>query len=420
MTRSRPPYRVPTMAEITAVPRNGLVVATTFAGGGGSSLGYRMAGFRVVYANEVVEEARAAYRANAAPDTVIDPRDVREVTGEQILDAVEAATGHRVLHVLDGSPPCQVFSTAGLRHKAWGKVMAHADGTVQASDDLFFEYARLVGEIRPLVFVAENVSGLVKGTSVGYFRRILRALREPGYRVEAKLLDAQWLGVPQARVRLVFVGVRDDLGLDPVFPSPLPYRYTIRDALPNLAGPGALRLQRGPKAPVRVASLDEPAPTIAAAGVANVREYQATLPGHMPALPEPVDGRDPETGFDIALRDRATGREWDRTPPGGKSDRYHLLKRPDPDRPSPTITATAARPGQAGVCHPTERRKFTLAELRRLCSFPDDYVLPGGKFTDGWARLGNAVPPLLMRAVAERIRDDVLGVIPAPGDGPAA
>jgi DNA (cytosine-5)-methyltransferase 1 len=216
------------MAEVAAAPLNGFTAVSTFSGCGGSSLGYRMAGFRVAWANEFVDAARDTYRANA-PATTLDGRDIRDVTGAEVLDAVGLSSGE--LDLLDGSPPCAAFSTAGKRQDGWGTVNSYSD-TAQRSDDLFFEYARLVGEIQPRVFVAENVSGLVKGSAKGYFKLILRALRAVGYRVEARLLNAAWLGVPQSRQRLFFIGVREDLNLPPVFPQPLPYRYTVREALP--------------------------------------------------------------------------------------------------------------------------------------------------------------------------------------------
>ncbi len=227
---AQPPYRVMSMREIDAMPHNGLDIVSTFSGCGGSCLGFRMAGYRALIACEFVEAARDTYRANN-PHTLIDPRDVREITGAEILDAIGKDIGE--IDVLEGSPPCSPFSTAGKRHEGWGKENIYSD-TVQRADDLFFEYARLVDELRPKVFVAENVSGLVKGSAKGYFKMILRALRDRGYRVEARLLNAQWLGVPQARERLIFVGVREDMKRDPVFPKPLPYRYTIRQAVPDM------------------------------------------------------------------------------------------------------------------------------------------------------------------------------------------
>lgn len=374
--RKKAAYRVPSMRQIGRIKPNGFHVASLFAGGGGSSLGYRLAGYKILYANEVVPEAAACYRANAAPGTVVDESNVRDLTGDVILDAVEAATGVRELSLLDGSPPCMSFSTAGKRQGSWGKTGQHTDGTFQVSDDLLLEHARLVGEVRPQTFIAENVTGLAKGVAVGYLQRWLAALRGHGYVVGARVLDFQWLGVPQARKRLIVIGVRDDLGLQPVYPEPLRYRYSVRDACPWLLRQGdnggfgkgsmratdlpsptfgaspqtgngkfppsqvvavgdGIRMQRGPKAPVSIASLDEPAPTLAAAGLSNVREYQATLP----------DG--------------------------------------------------------------TVRRQLTLAELRRLSSFPDDFVLTGTRL-EGWARLGNAVPPVGMSHIAAAVRDGVL------------
>ncbi len=112
--------------------------------------------------------------------------------------------------MLDGSPPCASFSTAGKREEGWGKVKLYSDAR-QRTDDLFFEYARILKGLQPKVFVAENVAGLVRGTAKGYFKLILAELKDCGYRVEARLLDARWLGVPQMRERVIFVGVRNDL-----------------------------------------------------------------------------------------------------------------------------------------------------------------------------------------------------------------
>ena len=161
-TAPKPAYSVPSMAAIRALPWNGLEVALTFAGAGGSSTGYRMAGYRVLYANEFIEAARDTYRANAASTTILDGRDIRTVKASDILKAIDRKAGE--LDVLDGSPPCSSFSTAGKREKGWNTVKKYSDGA-QRSDDLFYEFARLVEGIRPRVFVAENVSGLVKGTS---------------------------------------------------------------------------------------------------------------------------------------------------------------------------------------------------------------------------------------------------------------
>jgi DNA (cytosine-5)-methyltransferase 1 len=384
----KPPYKVPSMKEVAALPWNGLNVASLFSGCGGSSLGYRMAGFRVLYANEFVEAARDSYRANAAPYTVLDDRDIRTVTPESILSLIGLKPGE--LDLFDGSPPCASFSTAGKRAKGWGQEKKYSD-TVQRSDDLFFEFARLLRGIQPKTFVAENVSGLVKGVAKGYFLEILRELKAAGYKVEARMLDAQWLGVPQARQRLIFVGIREDLGLPPVHPEPLPYRYSIRDALPWLHA------------------------VEGAHGYDGHAYYSADRP--MATVPaERWGGLSVEAEADIGRF--AVGAEWDKLKPGGQSEKYFQLVRPDAGEPSPTITASGGTSSLAAVTHPTEKRKFSIAELRRICSFPDDFVLTG-TYAQQWERLGRAVPPLMMKAIAERIRDDVLARLPTASIPPA-
>ena len=258
----KPPYVVPSMAEIAAIPWNGYTVASTFSGCGGSSLGYRMAGFRVAWANEFVPAAQETYRANA-PETVLDCRDIRTVKADEILETINLKSGE--LDLFDGSPPCQAFSTAGQREKGWGKEKTYEHGAHQRNEELFDEYIRLLDGLQPRMFIAENVSGLVKGVAKGFFLRILAALKACGYRVVAKVLDAKWLGVPQSRPRVIFAGVRADFDEEPTHPSPLPYCYTVADALPHLihvasgrSGFGTGTLLRTRPAPAIVASLQAP------------------------------------------------------------------------------------------------------------------------------------------------------------------
>lgn len=244
------------MRDVDLTLPNGLDVVSTFSGCGGSCLGYRLAGYRVLWANEFIPAAQQTYRANF-PDTPLDERDIRDVLPEQILEAVGRARGD--IDLLDGSPPCASFSSSGNLARTWGSVKAYSD-TAQRVDDLFFEFVRILAGLQPRAFVAENVSGLVRGVAKGYFKEILRALVGAGYVVEARVLDSQWLGVPQRRRRLIFVGVRSDIGRAPVFPQPLPYRYSVRDVLPSVDH------VRGGGEAYRFVSSDEPAPTIIQSG----------------------------------------------------------------------------------------------------------------------------------------------------------
>lgn len=359
-TPVKPPYLVPTMTEIKALPWNGLTVASTFSGGGGSCTGYRMAGYKVLWANEFVPAAQATYRANH-PETHLDTRSIRDLSAADVLAACEMNVGD--LDLLDGSPPCQAFSLQGKRQRGWGVTNQHVDGSVQkASDDLFFEYARLVKGLQPRIFVAENVEGLTRGKAVGYFKWIMRELRACGYNVAAKILDAAWLGVPQSRKRVIFIGVRDDLNMRPEFPKPFSYQYTMRDALPHLNEKSRMTRQYGRRQQLVPVSLDRPSPTVLAHGIAGVWPTEALL-----HLTDPDTYIDPETRYSLVAGEWETTRHEDPKP-----------------------------------------RTFTLAELRALCSFPPDYVLTGN-YRERWARLGNAVPPLMIKAIAETLAHSLSG-----------
>lgn len=392
---TKPPYKVADTAEVMAVPSNGMKAISLFAGAGGSCLGYRMAGFDVVWASEFEPNAGDCHHANFS-DAILDRRDVRDVQPAEVLTALDLGVGE--LDVMDGSPPCQSFSTAGVRQAGWGKSMAHADGTTQRSDDLFFEYVRLLDGIQPRAFVAENVSGLVKGVAKGYFIEILRALKKCGYRVEARVLDAQWLGVPQMRKRVIFMGVRNDLERSPAFPAPLPYRYSIRNALPWLS---AVRYDTSGEFTKRDLNVDtEPVGTITISGGAAPSDPSTfQCQGAAPPEMDDASGTNGYAGLPSELRlPPSRERGYDGSP-------AYNFSVADADAPAPTITV--ASPGN-DLGHPHEKRKFTIAELRRLCSFPDDYVLLG-TYSQQWARLGNSVPPLMMKAVADVLRDRVLG-----------
>lgn len=386
MSQDKPIYSVPSMEEIRALPWNGFNAISTFSGTGGSSLGYRMAGFRVLWASEFIDAARDSYNANKAPYTIVDGRDIRNVTAEDILTAIKMQPGE--LDLFDGSPPCASFSTAGKRAKGWGKVKQYSD-KAQRTDDLFFEYTRLLRGLQPKTFVAENVSGLVKGVAKGCFIEIMRELKACGYRVACRVLDAQWLGVPQARQRTIFVGVREDLGLDPVHPKPLPYRYSVREALPWIEK--SVRDNRGAFGNGGEIT-DKPAPTV---------------------LADSVGTHWIEAETDISRY--AIGAEWERMgKPGTQSDKYRSLIRPNLEKPCNTITcppngtfSPTAPSGSASVVHPTEKRKFSIAELKRICAFPDDFILTG-TYAQQWERMGRAVPPVMMYHIAKTVRDEVL------------
>lgn len=380
---NKPFYRVPSMKEIESLPWNGYNVVSTFSGTGGSCLGYRMAGYKVRWANEFIPAAQECYKLNHA-DSILDTRDIRQVQPEDILQATGLGVGE--IDIFDGSPPCASFSTAGKREAGWGKVKDYSD-TKQRTDDLFFEYARLLRGLQPKVFVAENVSGLIKGTAKGYFLLILKELKDCGYNVKAKVLDAQWLGVPQMRQRLIFVGVRNDLGIEPAHPKPLAYQYSVRDALPWIVRQAIANnvYEDATAAPART--------VLSSTG----RRSSSTLPGEALGY---IEAESDISGY-------AIGAEWDNTPIGGGNNKFFSLRRAAINGSSHAVTAEGGNTSLASVTHPTEKRKFSIAELKRICAFPDDFQFVG-TYAQQWERMGRAVPPVMMMHIAKTVQTEIL------------
>ena len=179
-------------------------VISLFAGCGGSSLGYKQAGYKELLAIDFDKKAVETFRLNF-PEVPCWERNIREVESQEIMDFCEIEKGE--LDLLDGSPPCQGFSIAGKRR------------VNDSRNDLFKEFVRLVRELEPKVFVMENVSGLIQGKMKGIFIEIMGELKALPYQVKCKLMNAMYYGVPQSRKRLIWVGIRNDLNLQPRFPE---------------------------------------------------------------------------------------------------------------------------------------------------------------------------------------------------------
>jgi DNA (cytosine-5)-methyltransferase 1 len=367
-------YAPYTMAGVRVIPKNGYTVISTFSGCGGSSLGYKLAGFDVRCASEFDKEAADTYEANF-PGVPVLRKDIRETSGQELLDAAKLKPGE--LDVFDGSPPCCPFSTAGRRENGWGQIKNYS-GQKQRTDDLFWEYARILGELKPRVFVAENVSGLTMGTAVGFFNEILGLLRSKGYEVDWQLLDASHLGCPQKRERLFFIGFRSDLRIRPRFPELVPDSApTLREALQGL------------EAPVEDEAWEK--------GSAVAYLLRFLLPG-MTGTEVLQDIRDKRVPMP-SLEDGEFAAKWARKLPMG----YFGLVRLCWDGVPGTVMASNGSRGIAcSHIHPSEDRKLSIAELKRVCTFPDDFVLTGD-FVERWERLGRAIPPWVMRSVARKI-----------------
>lgn len=219
---------------------HGKKVFSCFACGGGSTMGYKLAGYEVLGCNEIDPKMMAAYIANHNPKySYLEPIQTFKLREDLPSELYE-------LDILDGSPPCSSFSMSGNREKDWGKDKKFREGQAkQELDTLFFDFIDLAKKLQPKVVVAENVKGLLMGNAKAYVRRIYKELDEAGYYVQHWLLDASTMGVPQRRERVFFIALRKDLAepfmeqkdmfmsklnLDLKFKdNPIPYGYIKTD-----------------------------------------------------------------------------------------------------------------------------------------------------------------------------------------------
>lgn len=178
-------------------------VFSTFSCGGGSTMGYKKAGFRVLGNVELDPAINAMYVKNHHPqyNYCMDLRDFNRI--EELPEDLYH------LDILDGSPPCSTFSLAGKRERSWGVEKQFREGQkMQTLDDLFFVFLDTVAKLKPKIVIAENVAGLVMGNAKGYVREILAEFRELGYDVQLFKLNSAWMDVPQKRERVFFIANR--------------------------------------------------------------------------------------------------------------------------------------------------------------------------------------------------------------------
>ena len=365
-------YQKYTMEDVRAgEAQNKFNVISTFAGGGGSSTGYRLAGGKILCINEFVKEARNTYHENY-PNTPILPDDIKELEGKDLLEAANVEVGE--VDILDGSPPCSAFSMAGAvvqgkGHSAgFGQVKKYSDDKkVENIEDLFFEFIRIAKDIQPKVIVGENVSGLLMGEAKNYYYKITAEFGNIGYNVSSMLLDSSHYGVPQTRKRVIFIAVRKDvtdaigltsLNIAGVFPEKNSEVVTCGKAFEDL-------------------NYDEEEIKMLTETFSKGSHFET-------ASKMPLDPKKVLTGCDYH--------------PKG----HHFnMKRVSRFKPSPTITASG------GCIHWSEMRKLALGETRRLTSLPEDFKLTG-KWEQRSERMGRMVPPLMMKAIADSIYKKVL------------
>jgi len=322
-----------------------LTVISTFAGPGGSSLGYERAGFDVrvaldcapgTFSNAIIP----TYEKNH-PDTEHITQDARETSADELLDAANLSRDE--VDVIDGSPPCSPFSPSNSV-KAWGD---HENGT------LFDRYTYYIKEIQPRVFVAENVPELAEGKTKGYYKQLCQNLRDAGYNLQVQKIDAAYLGAVHHRERLLFIGIREDIGTPPTI-QPTTQPTTVREAWDGLEQ-----------------DHDD---------IQQVKRMCERSDNYEWFDKLPADG---QTSIDEIRTD------------GSKSgfSKYRLSWR----KPSRTLTATRGE-----LIHPDTTRFLTLAEAKRLTGLPDSYEIPN------WECVARCLPPVLLKTIADKLRSEIL------------
>lgn len=427
----KPPYKIPSIAEINSTPWNGLKVVETFAGGGGSDTGWRWAGYKTVWANEFEKNPCATYRANHS-ETFLDTRDIKIITAKEILMRCQLKVGE--LDVFSGSPPCQGFSIAN-QNRLKGKEKKYDNGIVQKNEDLFFEYIRLLHGLMPKVFVAENVKGLTIGKAKSILgsheldlfdnqdETILHGLMNCGYVVRWKILNAADYGTPQSRQRVFFIGVRKDLNLDPCFPIGQGFQYSVLDALPWLAGSEVNWSDLKGHGTSPEINKDKSEPCISKRGhkdsgfktfitAGNKGSRQSRESGKIYDLEKPIStimgeessGRS-KSQFQIIYGCNTTGKP---TKPNQAGNSFPRDLIEPVTKPIKSVTKSGSGMGGTScmIQEGETKRKFTIQELKRLGGFPDDYNLTGS-YSKQWEIIGNSVCPPQLKAVADCLYDNI-------------
>ena len=191
--------------------KNGLKVFSCFACGGGSTMGYKLAGCEVLGDLEIDPKMNELYVKNHNPkyNYVMDIREFNKIPNEEIPAELFD------LDILDASPPCTSFSMAGDREEYWGKEKKFREGQAeQTLDDLAFVFIETVNKLRPKTMIMENVEGLMLGNAYKYVLKIYQKLEQIGYSVKHWLIKGEEMGIPQTRHRVIFLAVRNDLNFD--------------------------------------------------------------------------------------------------------------------------------------------------------------------------------------------------------------
>ncbi len=340
-----------TLANAVFTKDNGKVFSC-FACGGGSTMGYKLAGFDVIGCNEIDQRMMDIYRENH------NPKHAFTEPIQTFKNRCDLPSELYSLDILDGSPPCSSFSMAGNREKDWSKERKFREGQAsQVLDTLFFDFIDLAKMLQPKVVVAENVKGLLLGGAKKYVIDIYEAFESAGYYLQHFVLDASKMGVPQRRERVFFIALRKDL--------------------------------------------------------ADKFLHQKDLFAHVPSLS--LLFNEPEIPFGEILNNdggHSNGllkRLWPITEIGKGPDgnSFFSYVKCDPKKPLPTING-GGKNVTVNLMHPFQQRYLNNMEIILASSFPTDYNFKTQR--PGYV-CGMSVPPVMVAQIAKKIHEQWLSKI---------
>jgi len=365
-----------------------------FAGGGGSSAGYKLAGGDCRFVNEFQQVAVDTYLENW-PNTPHICGDIKDVTGAQIMEM----TGIKKyeLDILDGSPPCPPFSMSGTKKAGWGKEKMAYGMKQKNIEDLTWEMIRIAGEMMPKVIICENVKGLTMEYAKQHLDRMVTDFEALGYSTTFKVLNGIHFGVPQKRQRVFIVSVRNDVLEDigmpwmlvsSLFPDGADEEPSVEDAI------GDLRLDNEN--------------SVEAHELREIMKKSAKYKWlkRLPKNPDKVMsvGDDVVGPFYDKLIAHRT--KWGKEVPERKTSFFQSRRVPW-HQASHTLSEQGLQTSLAVNLHPDEDRGYTTKEAKRLMSLPEDYILTG-TLNERLARIGLMVAPMMMKYVAASIYEKVL------------
>lgn len=319
-------------------------IISLFSGAGGLDLGFKKAGFNIIWANEYDKTIWKTYKNNHK--TFLDCRDIRSILSEEIPEC----------DAIIGGPPCQSWSEAGALR-----------GIEDSRGKLFYEFIRIIKDKNPKFFVAENVSGMLADIHKEAVKNILQHFENAGYNITVNLANAADYDVPQDRKRVFYIGFRKDLNLNYIFPQPKDKKITLKEAIWDLKDSAVKAKDKN-----------------------KTNGDLCLFPNH-----EYMNG-----GFSTIYMSRNRVRAWDEQSftiqAGGRHAPIH------PQAPKMLFVEKNKRifvPGKENLY-----RRLSVRECARIQTFPDDFKFYYEDIADGYKMVGNAVPVMLAYHIAKSIK----------------